>query len=92
MIIFLEALSKQGQGQDLQMVSQNISQEHKEKLLDYIVDWNSNGKYCLAAQVLHIYMIYLLYYLTDDSFILIDDTGVIDGGYYLKIINIYQTL
>lgn len=34
------------------MVFQNISKEHKEKLLDYIVDWNSNGKYCLAAQVI----------------------------------------
>lgn len=35
------------------MVFQNISKEHKEKLLDYIVDWNCNGKYCLAAQVIN---------------------------------------
>jgi hypothetical protein len=33
------------------MVFDNINQEHKERLLNYIVDWNSNGKYCLAAQV-----------------------------------------
>lgn len=45
------ALSKQGQGQDLKMVFQNINQEQKERLLNYVVDWNSNGKYCLAAQV-----------------------------------------
>lgn len=45
------ALSKQGQGQDLEMLYQNINLEHKEKLLDYVVNWNSNGKYCLAAQV-----------------------------------------
>lgn len=33
------------------MVFQNINQEQKEKLLDYVVDWNTNGKCCLAAQV-----------------------------------------
>lgn len=48
---FFVALSKQGQGQDLKMVFQNINQEQKERLLDYVVDWNNNGKYCLAAQV-----------------------------------------
>jgi len=48
---FFVALSKQGQGQDLKMVFQNINQEQKERLLSYAVDWNNNGKYCLAAQV-----------------------------------------
>lgn len=50
---YFVALSKQGQGEDLKMVFQNITQTHKEKLLDYVVDWNSNGKHCLAAQVLN---------------------------------------
>lgn len=49
-LLFL-ALSKQGQGQDLEMLYQNINLEHKEKLFDYVVNWNCNGKYCLAAQV-----------------------------------------
>ncbi|XP_060871087.1 transducin beta-like protein 3 [Metopolophium dirhodum] len=47
----IQTLSKQGQGQDLYMVFQNINQEQKERLLNYVVDWNNNGKYCLAAQL-----------------------------------------
>lgn len=48
---YFVALSKQGQSEDLKIVFQNITQTDKEKLLDYVVDWNSNGKHCLAAQV-----------------------------------------
>lgn len=49
--LIFAALSKLGQQHDLKMVFQNISLEHKEKILDYVADWNTNGKYCLAAQV-----------------------------------------
>lgn len=59
-LFYFVALSKQGQGQDLKMVFENINQEHKERLLNYIVDWNSNGKYCLAAQVFNNIFIYSL--------------------------------
>ncbi|XP_050423894.1 transducin beta-like protein 3 [Adelges cooleyi] len=48
----LQKLSKQGQGQDLKIVCQNIDIEQKEILLDYILDWNTNGKHCLAAQLI----------------------------------------
>lgn len=56
--IICAALSKQGQADDLKMVFQNINQEHKEKLLDYITNWNTNGKHCLAAQVFTILKIF----------------------------------
>lgn len=43
------------------MVFENINQEHKERLLNYVADWNSNGKHCLAAQVLTTIIIIFTY-------------------------------
>lgn len=71
------------------MVFDNITLEHKEKLLDYVVDWNTNGKHCLAAQVfnniIHLQLTYQFKYLTLNNKINVKNINLSKNTNYRQI-------